>query len=572
MISLVRTSVGAATQYIPFSPFSGSSPGSRQESDLSLNLKSSTTPSPSSSHSSSSSTAYSSAASSTTSTACSSPASSPTTSAAPFPPPPAPTHRGPRVATNDPPSSSSSSSSSTPSSSSSSTPSTSQHSLTSGLSDEERKKYAVIHQILRASDLYVVLDVERRCDANALRRAYMRRCKACHPDKYPTYPLATVAFQKVSFAYNILSTPSSRRMYDLHGTTPEGSSDSFSFDANSNLSAEDINLNFTHPSHTARADETLSGVLLGVFLDFMEGDFQMLRTFLRAMNEVNPALNISDETIENLVGTFVRLREVLLTTQKYIRILHIELIQLHEIQHNLRALSYLDVFGRLRLTLRLARCTLALPCVVDAVMIREAEEAEEKERMEEMERAAAGEDANDEREGITQRRKRPRSSDGLEDDEPTPSQRPVPLSSATTTAGASSSTHPSPPSSPKSSTSRASKPTSRRASTSSSSPPSAYHPQYPHNPQQSQQQQQQRKRRPRVRTSSTSGPRDDAPFIEPSEDLAPGAAAASAANANGERGGPGPERRKRKGGLLHPRVSGMIQSACKVLEYGESVL
>lgn len=38
---------------------------------------------------------------------------------------------------------------------------------------------------------------------------------------------------------------------------------------------------FTHPSYTARADETLSGVLLGVFCDFMEGDFQMLRTFLR---------------------------------------------------------------------------------------------------------------------------------------------------------------------------------------------------------------------------------------------------------------------------------------------------
>lgn len=33
-----------------------------------------------------------------------------------------------------------------------------------------------------------------------------------------------------------------------------------------------------------------------------------------AMNEVNPALNISDETIESLVSTFVKLREVLLST------------------------------------------------------------------------------------------------------------------------------------------------------------------------------------------------------------------------------------------------------------------
>lgn len=68
-------------------------------------------------------------------------------------------------------------------------------------------------------------------------------------------------------------------MYDLHGVTPDADpSASFSFDENG---SDNINLNFTHPSHTARADETLSGVLLGVFLDFMEGDFQMLRTFLR---------------------------------------------------------------------------------------------------------------------------------------------------------------------------------------------------------------------------------------------------------------------------------------------------
>lgn len=65
-------------------------------------------------------------------------------------------------------------------------------------------------------------------------------------------------------------------MYDMHGVTLDADpTASFSFDGDNH------NVNFTHPSHTARADETLSGVLLGVFLDFMEGDFQMLRTFLR---------------------------------------------------------------------------------------------------------------------------------------------------------------------------------------------------------------------------------------------------------------------------------------------------
>jgi len=96
--------------------------------------------------------------------------------------------------------------------------------------------------------------------------------------KYPSYPLATVAFQKVSFAYDILSKPSSRRMYDLHGITPD---DPTSSGGSSSDGSAGINHNFSHPSYTARADETLSGVLLGVFCDFMQGDFQMLRTFLR---------------------------------------------------------------------------------------------------------------------------------------------------------------------------------------------------------------------------------------------------------------------------------------------------
>lgn len=64
-------------------------------------------------------------------------------------------------------------------------------------------------------------------------------------------------------------------MYDIHGITPDDASFPFP------RSEADMDMGFANPSHTARADETLSGVLLGVFCDFMEGDFQMLRTFLR---------------------------------------------------------------------------------------------------------------------------------------------------------------------------------------------------------------------------------------------------------------------------------------------------
>lgn len=60
--------------------------------------------------------------------------------------------------------------------------------------------------------------------------------------------------------------------------------------------------------------------------------------------------------------------------QKYVRVVRFELIRLYEIQHSLRQLSYLDVFGRLRLTLQLVRLTLSLPCAIDQAMLEEAAE------------------------------------------------------------------------------------------------------------------------------------------------------------------------------------------------------
>ena len=79
--------------------------------------------------------------------------------------------------------------------------------------------------------------------------------------KFPGNPDATFAFQKVSVAYDILSNPSSKRIYD---TRPAQSHPKHDFFAQSSL----------------HADETLKGVLLSVFSEFIEGDFEMIRTLL----------------------------------------------------------------------------------------------------------------------------------------------------------------------------------------------------------------------------------------------------------------------------------------------------
>lgn len=208
-------------------------------------------------------------------------------------------------------------------------------------------------------------------------------------------------------------------------------------------------------------------------------------------------------------------------TRKYVRILHIELIQLHEIQHNLRSLPYLDVFGRLRLTLRLARCTLALPCAIDAVLIKEAEEREEREK--------GGHQSN-----------------------------------GSNVAPSTSSTSPSPTHSQVSSScSEPSTSSSRRRRRRNSAeeggnvegvgedegegegaPPDR--------------QRRRKTRRPRVRTAGTSGPFDDAPY--------PPTTSSSSSDRSSTSTTP------RKGGLLHPRVNSMLLSVCGVLEYGERVL
>ncbi|KAM0750818.1 DnaJ-domain-containing protein [Meredithblackwellia eburnea MCA 4105] len=200
-------------------------------------------------------------------------------------------------------------------------------------------------------DLYRILGVPRKSKVEEIRRAFLSRSRVCHPDKLPHYPPATPAFQRLSYAYETLSKPSSRRMYDLggmRGYEPRTPRDT---------------------SHTG--DETLNGVLRNVFTEFINGDFEMIRVFVNALNDGNPGLNLGDEAVDNLEGAFRRVREIVLSGQKYLRLIKFELIRLYEIQHSLRALSYFDFSGRLRLTLALTRVTLEIPMVLDRAMREE---------------------------------------------------------------------------------------------------------------------------------------------------------------------------------------------------------
>jgi hypothetical protein len=143
-----------------------------------------------------------------------------------------------------------------------------------------------ITEILEQKDLYNILGLSRTPapDKMELRRAYLSRSRACHPEcvfdsfilfsicvdvvtfilsdsKFPNNPEATYAFQKVSVAYNVLSDPASKRVYDSHPASHEFSSNM--------------------PGATMRAEETLRTVIVGILNDFLDGDLEMVRTLLR---------------------------------------------------------------------------------------------------------------------------------------------------------------------------------------------------------------------------------------------------------------------------------------------------
>lgn len=131
--------------------------------------------------------------------------------------------------------------------------------------------------------------------------AFERRAHPPSVSKFPSYAPCVVAFQKVSFAYQTLSKPSSRRLYDVSGRT--------------DLAAA---LNDGPNGHTGAAagglgsDETLNSVLYSVFCEFLDGDFEMIRVLVNAMNESNPGLNLGEDAVDSIEGAFAKLRDIML--------------------------------------------------------------------------------------------------------------------------------------------------------------------------------------------------------------------------------------------------------------------
>ena len=72
-----------------------------------------------------------------------------------------------------------------------------------------------------ASDLYAVLGVSRDATAEEIKRSYRRLARELHPDVNPD-PATQDRFKEVTAAYEVLSDPDKRQMYDLGGDPRSG--------------------------------------------------------------------------------------------------------------------------------------------------------------------------------------------------------------------------------------------------------------------------------------------------------------------------------------------------------------
>lgn len=68
-----------------------------------------------------------------------------------------------------------------------------------------------------AQDLYAVLGVAKGADAETIKKAYRKLAQQLHPDKNPGKADVEARFKAVNQAYNVLSDPKKRKLYDEFG-------------------------------------------------------------------------------------------------------------------------------------------------------------------------------------------------------------------------------------------------------------------------------------------------------------------------------------------------------------------
>lgn len=73
-------------------------------------------------------------------------------------------------------------------------------------------------------DFYQIMGVARDADMAAIKKAYRRLVKECHPDTHPGDRQAEERFKQIAEAYGVLSDTEKRRQYDNERAAAAGKS------------------------------------------------------------------------------------------------------------------------------------------------------------------------------------------------------------------------------------------------------------------------------------------------------------------------------------------------------------
>ncbi|KAI4144150.1 MAG: hypothetical protein L6R39_004296, partial [Caloplaca ligustica] len=76
---------------------------------------------------------------------------------------------------------------------------------------------ALLPLILCAEDFYKLLGIDKSASERDIKKAYRTQSKKYHPDKNPGDETAKAKFVSIADAYDALSDPTSRRIYDQYG-------------------------------------------------------------------------------------------------------------------------------------------------------------------------------------------------------------------------------------------------------------------------------------------------------------------------------------------------------------------
>ena len=89
-------------------------------------------------------------------------------------------------------------------------------------------------------DYYQVLGIKRGASEEEVQKAYRKLARQYHPDLHPDDASAKTKFQEVQQAYEVLSDPKKREMYDRYGSAYESRGGGWQGPPNANMDDEQL--------------------------------------------------------------------------------------------------------------------------------------------------------------------------------------------------------------------------------------------------------------------------------------------------------------------------------------------